>query len=76
MAKRLGEEFWREHLGAWHRSYRTQVAYCASRGLSQQSFYRWRRKENEGSLAALSALTLVTVSVRTAVPALWIAMHK
>jgi hypothetical protein len=76
MAKRRGEEFWREHLGAWHRSDLTQVAYCASQSLSLKSFYRWRRKEKEGSVAALSALTLVPVRVSMSAPAEPIRLHS
>ncbi len=60
MAKRQGEEFWRKHLEAWGQSGLTQVAYCERHGLSEKSFYRWRRKE-AGGLAR--SLTLVPVSV-------------
>lgn len=63
MAKRYGEKYWQGHLAAWHQSDLTQVAYCASRGLSLKSFYRWRRKEKEAVAAAKSSLTLVPVSV-------------
>ena len=63
MAKRQGEKYWQQHLEAWHQSDLTQVAYCASRGLSLKSFYRWRRKEKEALAAAKSSLTLVPVSV-------------
>lgn len=63
MAKRRGAEFWREHVEAWHRSDLTQRDYCATHGLSEKSFYRWRAKEKAASSATDSSLTLVPVSV-------------
>lgn len=62
MAKRHGGEFWRRHLEAWNRSDLTQRDYCASHGLSEKSFYRWRSKE-KAAKAAPPSLTLVPVSV-------------
>ena len=64
MARR-GAEFWRGQLEAWHRSDLTQREYCATHGLSEKSFYRWRAKEKEGLAAGQSLLTLVPVSVST-----------
>lgn len=63
MAKRHGQEFWRAHLEAWHRSELTQREYCASRGLGEKAFYRWRHKEKEAVASANPSLTLVPVSV-------------
>ena len=63
MAKRRGAEFWRRHLEAWHRSDLTQRDYCASQGLSEKSFYRWRSKEKEAQATLPPSLTLVPVSV-------------
>ena len=63
MAKRHGQEFWRAHLEAWHRSELTQREYCASRGLGEKAFYRWRRKEKEAVASGNPSLTLVPVSV-------------
>jgi len=63
MAKRHGQAFWRAHLEAWHRSDLTQREYCASQGLGEKAFYRWRRKEKEAIASATSSLTLVPVSV-------------
>lgn len=63
MAKRHGQEFWRAHLEAWHRSDLTQREYCANQGLGEKAFYRWRRKEREAVASAQSSLTLVPVSV-------------
>ena len=60
---RHGAEFWRGQLEAWHRSDLTQREYCATHGLSEKSFYRWRGKEKEARAAGQSALTLVPVNV-------------
>ena len=62
MARR-GAEFWRGHLDAWHRSDLTQREYCATHGLSEKSFYRWRGKEKEALAAGQASLTLVPVNV-------------
>jgi hypothetical protein len=62
MARR-GAEFWRGQLEGWHRSDLTQREYCATHGLSEKSFYRWRAKEKESIAAGKSPLTLVPVSV-------------
>ncbi|MGO9444829.1 MAG: IS66 family insertion sequence element accessory protein TnpA [Thiobacillaceae bacterium] len=66
MAKRHGAEFWRRHLEAWHRSDLTQREYCATYGLGERAFCRWRRKE-KAAAAAKSSLTLVPVSMGTPV---------
>jgi hypothetical protein len=63
MAKRHGQEFWRAHLEAWHRSDLTQREYCASHGLGEKAFYPWRRKEKEAIASAKPSLTLVPVSL-------------
>lgn len=62
MAKRQTMEFWQGQLEGWRRSGLTQVAYCASRGLSIKSFHRWRGKEKETAASAKPSLTLVPVS--------------
>jgi hypothetical protein len=72
MAKRLGSKFWREHHESWARSGLTQVAYCAGRGLSLKTFQRWRGKE----LAAAKPVTLVPVSVNTAMRGGGIQLHS
>jgi len=61
MARR-GAEYWHGQLEAWHRSDLTQRDYCATHGLSEKSFYRWRAKEKEALAAGHSPLTLVPVS--------------
>lgn len=63
MAKRHGPEFWREHVQNWCRSDVTQREYCATHGLSERAFHRWRSREKEAIAAAKSSLTLVPVSV-------------
>jgi hypothetical protein len=37
------ERFWRQHLAAWRRSGRGVRDYCRSAGVSEPSFYAWRR---------------------------------
>lgn len=76
MAKRHGHEFWRAHLEAWHRSELTQREYCASRGLGEKAFYRWRRKEKEAVASANSSLTLVPVSVSAPATGSIILLHS
>jgi len=63
MAKRHGPAFWREHVENWCRSDLTQREYCASHGLGERAFHRWRSREKEAIAAAKSSLTLVPVSV-------------
>jgi transposase-like protein len=37
------EQFWRQMFGRWTASGLSIAAFCEDAGLSQQSFYRWRR---------------------------------
>ena len=37
------EQFWRTTLAAWEKSGQSIRAFCARRGVSQPSFYAWRR---------------------------------
>ena len=76
MAKRHGQEFWREHLEAWRRSDLTQREYCANQGLGEKAFYRWRRKEREAVASAKSSLTLVPVSVSAPVTGNVVRLHS
>lgn len=76
MAKRHGQEFWREHLEAWRRSDLTQREYCANQGLGEKAFYRWRRKEREAIASATSSLTLVPVSVSAPVTGSVVRLHS
>jgi hypothetical protein len=70
MAKRHGQEFWRQHLEAWRCSDLTQREYCAHHGLGEKAFYRWRRKEREAAASAKTSLTLVPAKTSlTLVPA-------
>jgi len=38
------ERFWRQHVEAWRTSRQTVRAYCRAAGLSEPSFYSWRRE--------------------------------
>jgi transposase len=40
---RAKERLWRQHLAAWRRSGLSVRAFCAAQGLSEPSFYSWRR---------------------------------
>jgi transposase-like protein len=37
------EQFWRQTLAAWQKSGQSIRAFCAERGLSEASFFAWRR---------------------------------
>jgi hypothetical protein len=37
------ERFWRRVVGQWRRSGQTVRAFCGEQGLSEPSFYAWRR---------------------------------
>lgn len=37
------ERYWRRHVAAWRRSGQSVRAYCDGEGLSEASFYAWRR---------------------------------
>ena len=76
MAKRHGPQYWGKHLEAWHQSDLTQEAYCAKHGLSPRTFYRWHRKEKQAQAAANASLTLVPVSVGTALSAGVLRLHS
>lgn len=76
MAKRHGAEFWWAHLGTWHRSNLTQVAYCERHGISIKTFSRWRSKERKGGPRASSALTLVPISVGAAATGSVVRLHS
>jgi len=40
---RTKERLWRRHVAAWRRSGQSARAYCKSAGVSEPSFYAWRR---------------------------------
>ena len=63
MGKRRGAEYWQQHLDAWYQGDLTQEAYCIQHGLSEKTFYRWRRKEKDAKDAGIPSLTLVPVRV-------------
>jgi hypothetical protein len=76
MAKRHGQEFWRRHLEGWRQSDLTQREYCATQGLGEKAFYRWRRKEREAAASVKSLLTLVPVSVGAPVAGSVVRLHS
>jgi hypothetical protein len=41
------EQFWRESVAAWQKSGLSVRAFCSGRGLSEASFYGWRRTLQE-----------------------------
>ena len=49
---RAKERHWRQHVAAWRRSGWSVRAYCDSEGLSEPSFYGWRRVLAERDLRA------------------------
>ena len=49
------ERFWRRHVAAWRRSGRGIRDYCRSVGLSEPSFYAWRRVLAERQAARRTA---------------------
>ena len=60
------EEFWRKTLAAWEKSGQSVRAFCAGRGLSEPSFYAWRRtlrERNPHPKAAPRALNFVPLRV-------------
>ena len=75
MARRRGERdrgkerFWRRVLRQWRDSGRSVRAFCAAHGLSEPSFYGWRRTLAERDREA-PAFVPVTVAPAPAAPAL------
>lgn len=41
------EQFWREAVAAWEKSGQSIRAFCSRRGLSEPSFYNWKRSLRE-----------------------------
>jgi hypothetical protein len=58
---RAKELHWRRHLAAWRRSGQSVRGYCAAEGLSEASFYAWRRvlaeRDRHGDTQAKEAAT-------------------
>ena len=75
MARRRGERdrgkerFWRRMLRRWRDSGRSVRDFCAEHGLSEPSFYGWRRTLDERDREA-PAFVPVTVACAPAAPAL------
>ena len=76
MSQRRGPKFWQQHLEAWYQSDLTQEAYCARHGLSNKTFYRWRRKEKESKAAGKASLTLVPVRVQASTTEAVVRLHS
>lgn len=52
------EQFWRETIAAWGNSGQSVSAFCSGRGLSEASFYGWRRTLRQRDLRPASTLTV------------------
>jgi hypothetical protein len=50
----IKERRWQGHLAAWRRSGQSVRAYCAAKGLSEPSFYAWRRVLDQRARGAKS----------------------
>lgn len=64
------ERTWRRHVAGWRRSGLSVRAYCAIEGLSEASFYAWRRTlaERDGHQAPPAKQRSRTESVPAFVP--------
>lgn len=63
--------FWRESVARWRRSGQSVRAYCAGAGLSEPSFYAWRRQltmRDQAARPQRSAPHFVPVHVVPAAP--------
>jgi hypothetical protein len=58
------EQRWRQAIAGWKKSGQSIHAYCAARGLSEASFYAWRRELAKRDQAASAALKFLPVHVR------------
>jgi hypothetical protein len=57
------EQFWRGVIAAWPKSKQSLSAFCLQRGLSEASFYHWRRTLRERDLQPVTAAPLPPVLV-------------
>jgi transposase-like protein len=67
------ERYWRRVLGQWRRSGLTAREFCAEHGLSEPSFYAWRReigRRDQERTAGTQATPAVSASRRSAAAAL------
>jgi hypothetical protein len=60
------ERFWRRQMRRWRTSGLSARAYCAEQGLSEPSFYAWRRRLAEREATAQFVPLTVTPEVRIA----------
>jgi hypothetical protein len=56
------EQFWREVLQQWSRSGLSVRAFCARQGVSEPSFYAWRRTLRQREAEALRFVPVRVVS--------------
>ena len=63
------ERYWRKHVGNQARSVLTARAYCQANGLSEPSFYAWRRELAERDREAKASAPRFAELVLTGVPA-------
>jgi transposase-like protein len=65
------EQHWRRHVAAWRRSGQSVRAYCAAQGLSEPSFYAWRKtlreRDGGGDTKARHSATIAQVAASPAV---------
>ena len=67
------ERRWRRVLQQWRRSGLTGRDFCAERGLTEPSFYAWKReiaKRDQETAAAVPAATRVSAAPPVAAPAI------
>jgi len=63
------ERFWRRQMRRWRTSGLSVRAFCAEQGLSEPSFYVWRRRLAEREATVPFVPLTVTPEVRTAIAA-------
>jgi hypothetical protein len=74
MARQSKKElYWRDVVGRWQRSKQTIRSFCDAHGLSEQSFYAWRRtiaERDQHRSAEIPDFVPVYVAPAAAAPAL------
>ena len=56
--------FWQEHLGQWHASGMTQVAYCRQQGLKLAQFGYWKKRLVTARASAMAPPAVEFVAVQ------------
>ncbi len=66
------EKYWRRLLGQWRRSGLTASQFCEQQGISQPSFYFWRReiarRDQAATIRPSSSPTFVKLALEGAAP--------